>query len=225
MPCEGTILRLAEPAIGACQLGRDLSWDHGESAVHELVAADGTVYIGKAHRRAAKFADGLRAYRQWVPALDSQGLRLIGVDEPGQFLILSQVPGRTLPDDGDAGTHRTAGQLLRRFHDAAPPVSATGYAESERRRLDSWLHRARPQLLGDGKIAIARQGLALLASAPEPMVVPCHCDWQPRNWLVDDAGGLYTIDFEHARLWPWYRDLTRLWWEQWARRHLATIQL
>jgi Ser/Thr protein kinase RdoA (MazF antagonist) len=41
--------------------------------------------------------------------------------------------------------------------------------------------------------------------------VPCHRDWEPRNWLVDDKHAwLAAIDFEHAR--PDHRlaDLSRL---------------
>ena len=49
---EEALLGAAAEVLGPCRLGADLSWDHGESLVREIVAADGTVQIGKAHRRA-----------------------------------------------------------------------------------------------------------------------------------------------------------------------------
>ncbi len=55
-----------------------------------------------------------------------------------------------------------------------------------------------------------------LAGLADPLGVPCHRDWQPRNWLVDDDGVVAVIDFEHARPGPWHEDLNRLWWDEWA---------
>lgn len=220
MQPEEALLRVAAEALGPCRFGADLSWDHGESVVREIVAGDGTVHIGKAHRRAVKFATELHAYRSWVPALEPWAPRLLVADEPSQVMILTKVPGRPVPDDGDAAIHQSAGEMLRRFHDAGPAMPGGEYVETERRRLESWLERARPGLLTEGEIAIARHALEFLAAAPKPVLVPCHCDWQPRNWLVDDTGSLHVIDFEHARLWPWWADITRLWSGEWSRHPL-----
>jgi len=218
MQPEEALMRLAAEALGPCSFGADLSWDHGESVVREIVAGDGTAHIGKAHRRAAKFAAELHAYRYWVPALERHAPRLLAVDDgPGQAMIMTRVPGEPVPDDGDAAIHRSAGEILRRLHDGVPPMRDGGYVETERRRLESWLERARPGLLTEEEIVIARRAVEFLADAPDPVLVPCHCDWQPRNWLVDDAGSLHVIDFEHARLWPWWADVTRLWWAEWYR--------
>jgi Ser/Thr protein kinase RdoA (MazF antagonist) len=46
--------------------------------------------------------------------------------------------------------------------------------------------------------------------------VPCHGDWQPRNWLIDADLLVRTFDFEHARLSWWIHDLQRLVWQEWA---------
>ena len=48
--------------------------------------------------------------------------------------------------------------------------------------------------------------------------MPCHRDWQTRNWLVDAAGEPWAIDFEHARVAPWFEDVGRLWWREWQGR-------
>lgn len=217
MQPEEALMRLAADVLGPCRLGADLSWDHGESVVREIVAGDGTVHIGKAHRRVAKFAAELHAYRLWVPVLERRAPRLLAVDEPSQAMIMTRVPGKPVPDDGDAAIHRSAGEILRQFHAGGAAMPDGAYVETERRRLESWLERARPGLLTDKEIATARHAVEFLADAPDPALVPCHCDWQPRNWLVDHAGSLHVIDFEHARLWPWWADLTRLWWAEWSR--------
>ena len=217
MQPEDALLGAAAEALGPCRLGADLSWHHGESVVREIVAADGTVQIGKAHRRATKFAAELHAYRSWVPVLEPWAPRLLAADEANQVMILTKVPGQPVLDDGNAAIHRSAGDLLRRFHDAVPSTPGADYVEAERSRLESWFERGRPGLLTEREITIARQAVEFLAGAPEPVLVPCHCDWQPRNWLVNDAGSVHVIDFEHARLWPWWADITRLWWAEWSR--------
>ena len=53
------------------------------------------------------------------------------------------------------------------------------------------------------------------AGLPDPVGVPCHRDWQPRNWMIADDGEPWAIDFEHAAIAPWYEDVLRLWRQEW----------
>jgi thiamine kinase-like enzyme len=48
--------------------------------------------------------------------------------------------------------------------------------------------------------------------------VPCHLDFQPRNWLLGPAADLYLVDFEHARTDIPLRDLVRLRFRAWPGR-------
>ena len=111
-----------------------------------------------------------------------------------------------------------AGSLLRRFHAAAPPTRSDDYRAAQIRRLELRIERAREGLLSAEEVQFARERARFLAEMPPPSLVPCHRDWQPRNWLVDSDGRLTAIDFENARLAPWHDDLHRLWWDEWAGR-------
>ena len=48
--------------------------------------------------------------------------------------------------------------------------------------------------------------------------MPCHLDFQPRNWLLGPAADLYLVDFEHARTDIPLRDLVRLRFRVWPAR-------
>lgn len=218
-PCHGadTLLSAAEAALGPCRLTSDLSWPHGESFVAELVSGDGRRYVGKAHRRPEKFAAELHAYRVWTASLGPHAPALVAADETRRVLVLSKVEG-DLPTEPTERLFGEAGRLLRRFHEAEAPVPLRGYAQSERRRLERWLDRARPGLITASEVDVARRGIEVLARLGDPLGVPSHHDWQPRNWLVDGTGHLTVIDFEHSRRSPWYSDLERLWWNEWAER-------
>lgn len=67
-------------------------------------------------------------------------------------------------------------------------------------------------------VAFVDEQLAILEAMPDPLGVPCHRDWQPRNWVIDDAGSIRAFDFERSRPAPWHEDLYRLWWNEWAGR-------
>ena len=101
-------------------------------------------------------------------------------------------PSRRVPLDGYP---RRAARPVRRLGRPGPAGRARRPRGRHRRRV------ARP-----------RRGPA------DPLGVPCHRDWQPRNWLVDDAGEPWAIDFEHARVGPWFEDVGRLWWREWQGR-------
>jgi Ser/Thr protein kinase RdoA (MazF antagonist) len=41
--------------------------------------------------------------------------------------------------------------------------------------------------------------------------VPCHRDFTPRNWIVDDHGVVRVIDFGHSRPDLWVLDVEKVW--------------
>lgn len=224
MPVQ-RILDVADTAVGQCTVVADLSWPHGESVVLDLAAADGSRYVGKAYRRAAKFAAELHAYRSWVPALDNRAPQLIDADEERRVLLITRLDARHLTNEqagDDPDVSRQAGQLLRRFHDSQAGMPVVGYAERQRIRVEEWVARARPGLLSEEEVAFARAQLAVFRRQDDPIGVPCHRDWQQRNWLIDEEGRLSVIDFEHARVGPWHDDLHRLWWADWRVRPTLT---
>jgi hypothetical protein len=60
--------------------------------------------------------------------------------------------------------------------------------------------------------------LTALSLMGVPRGVPCHLDFQPRNWLVNTCGDLSLVDFEHARVDLPVRDLVRLRFRIWPDR-------
>jgi hypothetical protein len=225
------IVAFAELVIGPCDVVADLSWPHGESRVVELSTPTGARFVAKAHLRPAKFAAELTAYEKWVTSLGEHAPRLVGAGADDNVLIMTRIDGGpagdatvgAAPASVDAHTtidvtsmHRQAGALLARFHGAAPPVRLDGYAASQRERLATWCERAEPSVLRSDEIAFVAHALDVLDDRPDPLGVPCHRDWQPRNWLVDANGIVSAIDFEHARVSPWFEDLQRLSANEWA---------
>ncbi len=215
------ILEAAAAALGACVVVDDLSWPHGESVVVGLQTRDGAEYVGKCHSQPSKFAAELDAYKRWAPALGPCAPQLVAADDAAHVLVLSRLRAHHLTIDqavADTDVSAQAGELLRRWHEAQPGVVISGYASRQRARVEQWISRASPGLLTDAEQAFARSQVLVFDRQADPIGVPCHRDWQPRNWLIDDAGILSVIDFEHARVGPWHDDLHRLWWNEWRNR-------
>jgi Ser/Thr protein kinase RdoA (MazF antagonist) len=219
------ILAVAQAAVGPCRVAADRSWPHGESIVLELLAASGDAFVAKAYRQRAKFEAELFAYQHWVPSLGSNAPCIVTSSVDACVVLMTKVNGRPadeLSSVDERALFRRAGELLVRFHSSASPVRLSGYAAAQRARLAAWLTRDTSRVLRSHEVAFVAQELEVLDELPDPLGVPCHRDWQPRNWLVDDVGAVSIIDFEHARVGPWHEDLHRLWWNQWMRSpHLA----
>jgi len=223
-----SIMSAACEALGPCRRVADLSWSHGESSVVELQTADGEHVIAKAYRQAARFAAESAAYEQWVPSLGANAPTVLARDAGRQVLIMTKVAGSPMGDgqqlsvEATVDAHRQAGALLAKFHSAAPAVVIESYVDAQRARMASWLARDVDGVLDDADVSFAAEQLNALAALPDPVGVPCHQDWQPRNWLIDDRGALSVIDFEVSRIGPWFEDLQRLWWNEWMQdRRLA----
>ena len=82
---------------------------------------------------------------------------------------------------------------------AEPPTPLDGYHAALQERMGTSVKRAPPDLLDPADVAFVGAQLRVLDGMPDPFGVPCHRDWQARNWLIDRAGDVSAIDFEHAR--------------------------
>jgi Ser/Thr protein kinase RdoA (MazF antagonist) len=221
LPGYAEVLEFAGQVLGPCELVQDCSWAHGMSAVLRLRDARGVTWFAKRHHERDRHDAEVTAYRRWVPALGGRAPRLHAADDVRSAIIVSAVPGepapwpaadlRAPPDTGrlaDQALHREAGRLLRRLHDARPPLPWDDWGAATIAEFDGLMPRA-SQLLGKRDLALARAQAGTLSGLPCPGQVPCHRDYTPRNWLVKD-GAAYVIDFEHARLDVWLADLARL---------------
>lgn len=91
-----------------------------------------------------------------------------------------------------AAAHHQAGTILRRFHDAEPPRPLPGYRDWLRDRAAYWTARARP-FLSAADLGNTSAHLAAHQQAADPDGVPCHLDFQPRNWLLGPAADRYLV--------------------------------
>ena len=206
----------AEALVGPLEVVADLSWPHEGSVVLDVVLADGTKAIVKQHRLERKLAAELHAYRTWVPAIADRAPALLA--SGGDVLVLARIDGEPAPKPGDPGMHRQAGDLLRRYQAAEPPRPDDGWAERQLEHLEQWIDRAPDGLLSDDEVTFARSGAGALRDLPPLPLVPCHGDFQARNWVVDGDGRVHVIDFERSGPGWWVHDLGRLWWREWLDR-------
>jgi len=223
------VLKYAEQVLGPCELEQDLSWAHGLSVVLRLRDAAGGFWFVKRHGDRDRHAAEVSAYRQWVPALHGNAPRLVAVSDPLATVILSAVPGKPAPwPAAEAGLlseadlqaevdlHRQAGSLLRRFHQARPPVPADDVGAAKVAEFEALAPLA-SAVLGPRELAVARAEVETLIGLRCPGQVPCHRDYTPRNWVVARTAQS-VIDFELARLDVWLADLSRLHLGIWGTR-------
>jgi len=165
------------------------------------------------------------AYEHWVPTLAERVPILHAADEGLRALVLSEVRGRH-PRASHEGFSRQAGALLRRLHDScAPRTRSTERRHRAAERLDRLLTQSR-NVLGAGQLAFVREQGECLAQLPLDQEVPCHGDYRPHNWLVDDSQTLRVIDFGKAKREVAAWDLSKLFLRPWWNRpHLAVAFL
>ena len=211
--------RYVERVLGPCQVAGDRSWVHGESCVIEVRDVAGVTWFAKRHRRADKHRREVGAYRTWVLALGDHAPRLRAYDDDLQALVLSSVPGEAgsgVASEPDPEIQHQAGRLLRRLHDVESFGPWDDFAAETLDEFERWAARA-GGLLEPRQLDFARGEVRDLIGLGSPLRVPCHLDYEPRNWLVAD-GRVHVIDFERAGPEIWINDLSRLYFGSWHDR-------
>jgi Ser/Thr protein kinase RdoA (MazF antagonist) len=199
------------------------------STVLRMRDASGIIWFVKRHSERARYRAELTAYRQWVPALRDRAPRLRAFDDSLQAMILSAVPGEAASwpaaevsgpaadRSAEREVQREAGKILRSLHTAQPALAWPDFAAVKIEQFDR-LKLAAAGLLGRRELDQVRAQVAALADIPAaPPKVPCHHDFTPRNWLVQN-GVLHIIDFEWSGLDAPVADLARLHLGVWAGR-------
>jgi hypothetical protein len=222
-------LDYAAQVLGPCELVKDCSWDHRMSSVLRLRDAGGLTCFLKRHGDRERYNAELLAYRNWVPALGSSAPRLRAFEDSLSTIILSAVPGEPAPwpaqePSGLSDTERSAeqaiqrhaGVLLREFHDGQTALPCSDFGMAKIEEFDQ-LRPLAVGLLTQRELELARSEVAALDGMPCTGLVPCHRDYTPRNWLIDD-GTLYVVDFEWSRMDVWVSDLARLHLAVWTNR-------
>ncbi len=106
--------------------------------------------------------------------------------------------------------------LLRRLHEAQSALVWDDFGQAKLEEFEQ-LEPQASELLTGNELGFARAEVRMLAGLSRTNQVPCHRDYNLRNWLVA-AGAVYVIDFELSRLDVWVTDLIRLHFGVWATR-------
>ncbi|HLR45792.1 MAG TPA: phosphotransferase, partial [Deinococcales bacterium] len=104
-----------------------------------------------------------------------------------------------------------AGRILRVLHSGGTRRDSPA-AQLAVERSFRWLsgrHRIDPEQQHAAERILTAHPPGLVTAAP------CHGDWQPRNWLVDDRGTVQVIDFGRFDWRPPETDFARLAAQQW----------
>jgi hypothetical protein len=212
-----TLLSFAEQSLGPCVLVTALAGGEHDERVERIRDARGREYFAKRHPSAEKHRREVHAYRHWAPALGACAARLVATDPKTMAILVTALPGNPCQGADDVRAHRQAGAVLRLLHDAEPPRPLDGFQQWLTTRVSWWREQSAPLLSAGEKQAIDHH-LAALHMLGTPNGGPCHLDYQPRNWLIDQAGTLRVIDFEHARIGLQTRDFARLHFRFWPSR-------
>ena len=213
------VLEAARALVGPCDVVADRSWaELGLSVVLEVRTSDGRHLIVKSHNDRFRNELELAAYRSWVPAIAERAPALVAAADDASVYVLTRLEASTPAPELPPEVYADAGRVLRRFHDSGEPVVDEGWAAQRLANLRDWIARMPEGLIADDDLAFAEREAAVLAQLPPPRLVPCHGDFQPRNWMVDAGGRVFVFDFEKARHDWWIHDVQRMWWREWLDR-------
>lgn len=212
MTRSAALLEVAKRLLGSCVVTAVLG-----NAVVRVRDARSQEFIVKQHGTRSKHDREVHAYRHWTASLGLSAPRLIAADSATMTIVITALPGQPCSGDPTAATHHQAGALLRRFHDTEPARELPWFPGWLDGRVRHWTSQAKT-LLPAEDATVVESHLAALRTIGIPRGFPCHLDFQPRNWLVDESGSLSLIDFEHSRTDLPARDLVRLRFRVWPSR-------
>lgn len=214
-----TLSKWAERHVGPLDFVADRSEDHGRALVLEFAGPTGRWFVKRA-KDLLTFRREINAYREYLPHMTGVAPRLQAESVQHRALLITAVPGRGVTRKNlgaSEDVHRRAGGWLAQLHNAAAPVAFPDLAAELEQRLRrmlvvSWHELDRPTV--DYLTQVADR----FAVMPELQLVPCHLDFKPRNWIVDDDGELGVIDFSGCDLGLVAEDLSKLANTEWTER-------
>ena len=212
MTRSAVLLQVAKRLLGPCEVTAVLG-----DTVLRVRDAHSQEFVVKQHGTRSKHDREVHAYRHWTASLGLSAPGLVAADSAAMTIVITTLPGQPCSGDPEAAIHHQAGALLRRFHDAEPPRRLPWFPGWLDDRIRHWTSQAMTLLPADDA-AVVDGHLTALKTIGVPHGFPCHLDFQPRNWLVDESRNLSVIDFEHARTDLPARDFVRLRFRVWQSR-------
>jgi Phosphotransferase enzyme family len=186
----------------------DRSWPDGKSSVHQVRDGDGSSWFIKHHGDREWYSTEVAAYRRWVPLLGNRAPVLHAHNDSLCTIIVSALHASGPQSWRDDDVRRDAGVALRTLHGAESFGPWEDIAGAKQAELERWSGRG-VGLLSDAELEIAKRSVTTLAELPAPERVPCHGDYTPRNWIIDNRR-VRVIDFEETQPDAWMSDIGRM---------------
>jgi hypothetical protein len=139
--------------------------------------------IVKRHRSPQKHLQEVHAYQHWTPSLGGHAPRLLASCDDPPTIITTVLLGQPLKDlslrlEAELRAHRNAGELLAKYHQAAPARADLNMVEWLADRGEQWLAVAR-NVIPTSQQRTIRTHLHALAALGHIDAVPCHLDYTP----------------------------------------------
>ena len=196
-------------------------WDHGESLVWRIESELREVVYLKTHRQPGKFRQETHALKHWTAELPAATPILIATHTGKRHaFLMSAVPGKLvelLDQTGESltQTYRSAGRFLAALHAVEYCDDDIPVAEAMHQRTLAWCDRAKSHASPEQITWVRERMLDSIPLLNGYQRVPCHRDFSPRNWMIDERGRFGVIDFEHSRADLFLLDFERQWSRQW----------
>ena len=229
-PLSPELSRWLAESVGPIESANPCGWAQSPSSVWRVTLSDCSTLYLKQFKEESKRNQEIEAYERWVPLLRDQPFslpNLIAKSHPDLCAIaLSALDGQVAADEPLTSQeveelHSQAGVFIRKLHslpfDDPDPVPLS---EALPLRLQFWCSRDR-QWLSREEIDLACLLVGNGRQFSGDRRVPCHRDYQMRNWIFNQspcAPTLGIIDFEHSRADHPLTDFVRV-YEDAARDH------
>ena len=219
----------AERFVGPLDHIVDSSRQYGRrSVMWRLRARDGSQYYLKRPETIQHYYAEVRALQEWLPSLAEthwwRGPQVIASSDDLGVLIMTRLPGDILESvavlpESEILAYRLAGRFASRLHSLKVDLSRESKVQDYSRPvLDRYLGLA-TGAVDDATLAWAESLFCAPGVWDGLALVPLHCDFSPRNWLVgsgDFAIGI--IDWERSRPGFWVEDFQRMTHDHWHHR-------
>ena len=214
---EADVLDRVHRVLGPVELLDDVSVRPQVCRILKIETRSGEQSFVKWYAEASDYQRECDALSQYTPALGTDAPRLIAEDEALQMVLISRVPGEiatATQSHWDPLIHYRAGELVRRLHEASPPVVSDQFVRQSAQRFED----AASQLEGKVESSLLAEARLFIARAMDisPVaLVPTHRENHPRHWVVDPGGHVRLIDFGMCEYDPWIVDVFPLEQDYW----------
>ena len=210
MELPATVHHALRQRFGAVAVFADHSWGDTSTKVFEVEADSQHCIVKTFGPENHHFERELLAHRAFLAPLRERHVvpDLVHVDEAARLLVTAYLPGTLVENDNaewNPDSYRQAGQLLALLHSQRPEESSE-YIEKVLANIRRNL--AAEHQIEDQVSSRVEEIISAVDSRPV-LLVPCHGDFQPRNWLINN-GQIALIDFGRAAWRIPETDLVRL---------------